>query len=341
MAGVIRIGIGIVGVIGVILLGGCQGTSWGERFAQQVGYGTPLPVPTPVPTMVMPVSPSQPLAPTPLPPALTTPGDPDTTSTAHVFPEFTDLDTAPFAREAIADLANLGVWQGIPGPRFEPGLSVRRREFARWLVLANNALSGDTPTRLIRLSGSLQRPLFLDVPEDDPDFEVIQTLGSLGIIRGDHRQEFRPNSLLTRADLIAMKVPLDLPPGGLSGSLGELQQAWGFSDSEQIPSYAWPALIGDRQLGEESNVLRVFGVIRTFNAQNPVSRAEVALALSRFHNPLRTPAQVLSTPTPAPSPIPIPTPMTDLSPLPIFSPTPSPTPSPSLPSPPAGRFVQP
>jgi len=339
MAVLIRIGILII----VVLLSGCQGTSWGERFAQQVGYGTPLPVPTPVPTMVMPVSPPQPLAPTPLPPALATPmpRDPDTPSATQAFPEFTDLDTAPFAREAITDLAKLGVWQGIPGPRFEPGLSVRRREFARWLVLANNALSANTPTRLIRLSGSLQRPLFLDVPEDDPDFEVIQTLGSLGIIRGDHRQEFRPNSLLTRADLIAMKVPLDLPPGGLSGSLGELQQAWGFSDSEQIPSYAWPALIGDRQLGEESNVLRVFGVIRTFNAQNPVSRAEVALALSRFHNPLRTPDQVLSTPTPAPSPIPIPTPTTDLSPLPTFSPSPSPTSSPSLPSPPAGRFVQP
>jgi len=349
MVVLIRIGI----LLMVLMLAGCQGTSWGERFAQQVGYGSlpappphQLPIDRPQPILRPQISPI-PSIPSPVPTDLV-----PTDMVGTVASEFQDLDRVPFARQAIADLGALGVWQGIPGPAFEPELSVRRREFARWLVLANNALSRDTPTRLIRLSGAPQRPLFLDVPEDDQDFEVIQALGSLGIIRGDHRQEFRPNSLLTRADLIAMKVPLDLPPGGLSGSLDELQQAWGFNDSDQIPSYVWPALIGDRQLGEESTILRVFGVIRLFNAQNPVSRAEVALALSRFHHPLRTSEQVLATPQPTPSPLPTQTPTSNPAEIPAATPTvtptvtpmetPDPTPLPlPSPSPPAGRFVQP
>lgn len=313
MAVLIRVGILLL----LLLLSGCQGTSWGEQFAQWVGYAPPPP-PAVIPPTPRPLPPVVAL-PTPLPPSQT-PAVALPSPRPPLAQTFTDLDTVPLARQAIEDLAALGVWEGIPGPRFEPGLSVRRREFARWLLLANNALSVNTPTRLIRLSSAPARPLFLDVAEDDPDFTVIQALGSLGIIRGDHRQEFRPNSLLTRADLITMKVPLDLPPGGLSGSLEELRQAWGFSDSEQIPNYAWPALIADRQLGEESNILRVFGVIRTFNPQNPVSRAEVALALWRFHHPLRTPEQILATPTPSPTPTPTPT-----------EPTSAPT----------GRFVQP
>ncbi|GAB4212088.1 MAG: hypothetical protein OHK0012_05710 [Synechococcales cyanobacterium] len=356
-----------------VLAAGCQGTSWGESFQKRVGYGL---IPTPVPTATVPgtvsgspsprpwgVLPPK-ITPTPSPGILPTPSGTLPTPTADTGdpsspPIFTDLASEPLAEPAIRDLAELGVWQGIPSGPFEPTRSVRRREFVRWLVLANNALSQTVPSRQIRLSPAPTRPLFLDVPEDDPDFVYIQALGQAGIIRGDHRQEFRPNSLLTRADLLALKTPLDLPPGGVAGSRSALEQAWGFNDIATIPEYVWPALIGDRQLGDESTVIRVFGVIRTFNAQNPVSRAEVALAISRFHHPLRTPA----TPTPSPSPTPIPT----ATPSPTVSPAASPAPSPppnsllssptptaeptalptaaptgSPPSPPAsGRFVDP
>src|SRR5262245_23570106 len=53
-------------------------------------------------------------------------------------PTFTDLE-ASAAREEILDLARLGVFEGAGGA-FEPARPIRRAEFVRWLVRANNAI---------------------------------------------------------------------------------------------------------------------------------------------------------------------------------------------------------
>jgi hypothetical protein len=249
---------------------------------------------------------------------------------SQVSSRFTDLEPGSLVARAVSDLDRLGVFADIVGSEFQPQRSVRRGEFARWLVLANNAIHADQPSRQIRLGSAGERPLFLDVPEEDPNFRYIQALGAAGLVVGDANREFRPNSLLSRAELIRMKAPLDLPPGQIKGSRAELEERWGFTDAAQIPDEAVAPLVADRSLENASTVLRTFGPIRTFNPFEPVSRGEAAIALSAFGE--RTAQEAaLPTPTPAaepPDPEPSP-PVAEPDQTPSPPPTPEGDPSPS------------
>ncbi|MGQ9837932.1 MAG: S-layer homology domain-containing protein [Cyanobacteriota bacterium] len=215
--------------------------------------------------------------------SLTTPlSTPSLPLPSEISSRFVDLEPGSLVARSVSRLEQLGVFADLTGNEFQPQRSIRRGEFARWLVLANNALHADEPSRQIRLRSGSERPIFLDVPEEDPNFRYIQALGSAGLITGDAHQEFRPNSLLSRAELIRMKVPLDLPPGQVKGSRQELEEVWGFTDAATIPDEAIAPLVADRSLNSASTVLRTFGPIRTFNPFEPVSRGEAAIALSAF-----------------------------------------------------------
>lgn len=329
----------LVWVLAWLLCSGCQGTEWGEQLQrtlqipreERAGSNSgedSLPSPMGEPTQ--PVSFSTPLTaaepepePSPLP-------NPLSVQEAPVTGRFTDLGEYPLAAAAVADLDRLGVFPEIQGSEFEPDRSIRRGEFARWLILANNAIHAQEPSRQIRLARPGERPVFLDVPEDHPDFPLIQALGTAGIATGDANQEFRPDSLLSRSAMVQLKSPLDLPPGEIEGTRADLEQDWGFTDAEEIPDEAVPAIVADRTLGEHSTILRAFGPIRAFDPRKPVTRAEAALALSAFGE--RTAAEAIER-GPAPTPIP---PRPALEPSPTPTPTPmatpmaEPTPAPSL-----------
>ncbi|NJK63365.1 MAG: S-layer homology domain-containing protein [Synechococcaceae cyanobacterium SM2_3_1] len=238
--------------------------------------------PEPSPEAQPAITPSPPIQSTPIAPPLPEVSPQPLTSTST---QFTDLEAiSKLAHTAITNLELLGVFAHIDSSTFDPEQSIKRGEFARWLVLANNAIHQGEPSRQIRLAQRGERPIFLDVPEDHPDFIYIQALGSAGLVEGDENQEFRPDSLLSRAELIRFKLPLDVPPGAIEGDLQQIQAQWGFTDTEQIPEVARAAIATDRTLGENSTILRTFGPIRAFNPFEPVTRAEAALALSAFAN---------------------------------------------------------
>jgi hypothetical protein len=316
------------------LLSACQGTEWGERLERAV---RPVDLPVP-PSAEQPATPralsESPSPSAPLPVALTP-------LPTQLSSRFTDLEPGSLVAQSVYYLDRLGIFADIAGSEFQPQRSVRRGEFARWLVLANNAIHADEPSRQIRIGSPSERPLFLDVPEEDPNFRYIQALGAAGIATGDANREFRPNSLLSRAELIRMKVPLDLPPGQVKGSRAELEERWGFTDAAQIPDEAVAPLVADRSLENASTVLRTFGPIRTFNPLQPVSRGEVAIALSAFGE--RTAQEAVAQLSALPSP----TPAVESSPLPAEpEPTSSPTSEPSPAEPPAvtpgvGKIVTP
>ncbi|MEN9224492.1 MAG: S-layer homology domain-containing protein [Thermostichus sp. DRC_bins_24] len=341
------------------LLAACQGTEWGDRLEQVV---RPLP---PAEAPALPRFQSLPdSSPDPIPsPGLSSP--PATAAPSRPIPpegngRFADVEAGSLVARSVNQLDRLGVFEDLTGNEFQPQRSIRRGEFARWLVLANNAIHADEPSRQIRLGSATERPIFLDVPEEDPHFRYIQALGAAGLIDGDANQEFRPNSLLSRAELIRMKVPLDLPPGQVKGSLQELEEGWGFTDAAQVPPEAIAPLVADRRLNNASTVLRTFGPIRTFNPFEPVSRGEAAIALSAFgertaQEALQLPAAPVSDSEPeAPSPAAEPQPTA--TPEPATSPEPTPksetsepsssseSPEPTSPNPPdaaPGEFVTP
>ncbi|MEO1186616.1 MAG: S-layer homology domain-containing protein, partial [Cyanobacteria bacterium J06636_27] len=137
--------------------------------------------------------------------------------------EFDDLNKAPQELQSyINDLAALGVVTAPintaktnnPANQFQPNKNITRREYASWLVAANNAMYANSPSKQIRLASAANKSAFSDVAKSDPDFAAIQGLAEAGLIpsslSGDSTQVlFRPDAPLTREQMLLWKIPLD------------------------------------------------------------------------------------------------------------------------------------
>ena len=218
-----------------------------------------------------------------------------------------DIDQAPTElRSYIHDLVKLGV---LPNePTFRPAAEISRRDYARWLVNANNSIYQNQPARKIRLASSTDQPVFQDVPSTDPDFGVIQGLANAGLIpsplAGDSNATFRPEAPLSREELILWKVPVDLRQALPNASIDLIQQTWGFQDGAKISPAAMRAVLADYQNGDLSNIRRAFGYTTLFQPQKTVSRAEAAAVLWQFGSPgnnlsAKDALQIGQTPTPS------------------------------------------
>jgi S-layer homology domain len=218
---------------------------------------------------------------------------PSTTATGTQ--EFNDLNKAPQQlQQYIKDLTALGVLplqansakSNTDSNQFEPSKNITRREYARWLVAANNAMYANNPAKQIRLASETQAA-FSDVPKTNPDFGVIQGLAEAGLIpsslSGDSTEVlFRPDAPLTREQLILWKLPLDTRQALPTANLDAVKQTWGFQDAGKIEPKALRAVLADFQNGEQSNIRRVFGYTTLFQPKKPVTRAEGAAALWYF-----------------------------------------------------------
>ncbi|MDZ8070232.1 MAG: S-layer homology domain-containing protein [Nostoc sp. DedQUE08] len=220
---------------------------------------------------------------------------PTATSKSQVF---NDLNKAPQEwQQHIQDLAALGVLSietkttksnsTTTTNQFEPSKIVTHREYARWLIAANNAVYANNPAKQIRLASESTQPAFSDVSAKDPDFPAIQGLAEAGLIpsplSGDSTVVlFRPDAPLTREQLLLWKLPLDTRQALPSANLDAVKQTWGFQDVAKIDPKALRAVLADYQNGEQSNIRRVFGYTTLFQPKKPVTRAEAATALWYF-----------------------------------------------------------
>lgn len=212
--------------------------------------------------------------------------------------DFTDLDKVPQElRQHIEDLAALGVLSldssnsknnsNATGTLFEPNKIISRREYARWLVAANNQIFANRPGQQIRLASETAQPAFQDVPRSDRDFQSIQALAEAGLIAspltGDSTAVlFRPDAPLIRENLILWKVPLDTRQALPSTSIDTVKQTWGFQDVAKIDPKALRAISADFQNGEQANIRRIFGYTTLFQPKKPVTRAEAVTAIWYF-----------------------------------------------------------
>ncbi|MGA7934505.1 MAG: S-layer homology domain-containing protein [Kovacikia sp.] len=211
---------------------------------------------------------------------------------------FSDLDKSPRQlRQYVEDLAKLGVLTPAPASAkgspskdsslFAPNKVITRREYARWLVSANNRLYADKPTRQIRLAVDSSQPVFKDVTRSDPDFPVIQGLAEAGIIpsplSGDITTvKFRPNGPLTREELLLWKVPMDTRQGLPTATIEAVNQTWGFQDTAKTAPKSLRAVLQDYQNGDLSNIRRAFGYTTLFQPKKSVTRVEAAATLWYF-----------------------------------------------------------
>ncbi|GCL41631.1 S-layer homology domain-containing protein [Anabaena sp. FACHB-1250] len=205
-------------------------------------------------------------------------------------PEFIDLQKAPPEwRSHIQDLALLGVFSIEPKTtqEFLPNKIITRREYARWLVNANNTMYSNNPAKQIRLASPSTQPAFRDILPQDADFPLIQGLAETGLINstlsGDATAVlFRPDAPLTREQLLLWKVPLDTRQALPGANLEAVKQTWGFQDAGNIEPKALKAILADFQNAEQSNIRRVFGYTTLFQPKKPVTRAEAGAALWYF-----------------------------------------------------------
>lgn len=194
-----------------------------------------------------------------------------------------DLTALEVLKVRQAKSANLETGSTLPAPN----KIVTRREYARWLVAANNQIYASRQAKQIRLAVDSSEPAFSDIPKTDPDFSAIQGLAEAGLIPSSLSGEtkdvkFRPDAPLTREAMILWKVPLDtrqvLPTANIDG----VKEKWGFQDASKIDSQASRAVLADFNNGDLANIRRVFGFTTLFQPKKSVTRAEAAASLWYF-----------------------------------------------------------
>lgn len=213
---------------------------------------------------------------------------------AAVVVSFTDIKGI-FAEQQINDLAQLGVFDTTTGA-FQPSGTIKRSEFVRWLVKTNNALYSDDPSKQIRPAEGAEQA-FVDVPPSQPDYKYVQALANAGFVVGIDEKHFAPDQNLTREQMIAIKVPVDLGGDPYKNiGLADVRVVFPFSDDDQISKRYYDAIYGDDFDGSR-NITRVFGQMKTFQPQRPVTRSEAALCISTIgkYTP-KTAAQALAKP---------------------------------------------
>ena len=193
---------------------------------------------------------------------------------------FTDIKGID-AEKAINDEAVLGIF-GTTSGAFHPQDKITRGLFVRWLVTAENAYSKSDPAKKIHLAEGSDST-FVDVPPSNPNFKYIQGVANAGIAVGVDSKHFAPDRLLTREELVAIKVPVDegKAPDATSGTLQGVQMRWRFTDVNSINKRYYPAIYDDYAAITSNNIQRVWGILKTFNPQKPVTRSEAALALQQ------------------------------------------------------------
>lgn len=207
-------------------------------------------------------------------PAAETTPSPTASATKSLSPVTFEDIKGGFGEKEITQLAQLGVFDTTSG-KFNPQGPITRAEFVRWLVRANNAIYAGSPDKTIRLSDN-GKATFSDVPDTRPDSRYIQAMTNAGFAIGYDDKTFKPDQILTREQMLGIKVALDhrvamdvdtdSPPG-----------EW--TDSNKIAKKYWPAFYIETVYQNNANIGRIFGTIKTLKPQAPVTRAEAAVAI--------------------------------------------------------------
>ena len=196
--------------------------------------------------------------------------------------EFIDI-TGVYGEKEIQQLTKLGVIETTSN-QFQPSTPISRGEFVAWLVKTYNELH-ENPIRLPETSVSA----FPDVLASSPHFIYIQAAYDAGFLAGFSDGNFRPDEALTREQAIAIKAPLETTGTGKDSRSSDqlrtfMQNTKGFQDAAAMSDEFIPYLAFDfGNAAGGRNFQRVYGTTTIYAPQKPVTRAEAAVLLSKFH----------------------------------------------------------
>lgn len=225
---------------------------------------------------------NSPIAVSPSPTASSTTQSPSSATQSPQQVVFEDIKGV-FGEKEITELGQLGVFDTTTS-KFNPQQPISRAEFARWLIRANNAIWFEQPDKMIREAEGGQAT-FADVPITHPDFRYIQGLANTGFIAGFDEKTYRPDESLTREQLIAIKVGVDMGgiPTDLPTDLSSAPYSFpDWTDKVQISKQFINSLMAEYENSRRDirNVERTFGALKMFKPQTPVTRAEAAVCIS-------------------------------------------------------------
>ncbi|HEU4964769.1 MAG TPA: S-layer homology domain-containing protein [Bacilli bacterium] len=173
---------------------------------------------------------------------------------------FTDISNH-WAKDAIQQLADAGIINGMTSTTFAPDGKVTRAQFAKILVLAAG----------VETEGASES--FADVNDGDWHHDYVAAAVEAGIVNGISADKFGPNDLLTREQMAVMFVrSLGVDVTGKGTELT-------FADKDSISSYAKDAVAYAVELGLINGKTST-----TFDPQGNATRAEVATVASRYIN---------------------------------------------------------
>lgn len=191
---------------------------------------------------------------------------------------FSDLDEALPTTAYVRDLNALGVFDEI-GSEFQPYEPITRAEYITWLFKAQNAIT-EKDNEKIRLDPNFD-PKFSDIDSSHPAFKYVASLAKAGYSVGYEDGTFKPDELLTREEMIVIKVGVDVGKT-IKPDINYMNYLWKFSDGDQVDSRYTGYIATDHGL-RDPNILRAFGKLGTFEPQEPVLRHEAAATLWSFY----------------------------------------------------------
>lgn len=183
---------------------------------------------------------------------------------------FTDLGDDPSA-EMITELAKLKVFDDV-GKTFQPGKTITRSEYCKWLYKAHNAIMPES--KRLRLAPSAAQ-IFKDCPPSNPDYKYVQALANAGYSIGYDDGTFKPDQQLTREEMIGIKLGVDVGKK-IDPYRSQMEAVWKFSDGKQVDERFTGYVHLDYYVSgpRGSNIQRAFGKVGAFRPKQPVLRSE-------------------------------------------------------------------
>ncbi|MBE1442970.1 S-layer homology domain-containing protein [Paenibacillus sp. OAS669] len=183
---------------------------------------------------------------------------------AYVFKSFEDLETVPWAKEAIEVMASKGVITGISEKEFDPGTRVTRADF---MLLLTRAMG-------FNASASAQ---FHDVNQDDYYHHAVGVAKALGLAEGREDGKFYPREPISRQDMMVL-ISRALHKAGKTLPQSSEEDLAAFADRTQVSSYA----ISDLAAMVKAGVVEGDG--SRLNPLANATRAEAAVLLYRIYH---------------------------------------------------------
>ena len=176
-------------------------------------------------------------------------------------PNFGDIQSVPWAKEAIDKLSAIGVVNGTSDTTFEPNRNITREEFAAILYRGFGFEKA-----------SVINGYYKDVPLTEWYFEPVMQLATLGIINGTGDEQFGTGSTISRQDMAVMIYRAAQIVNAKFTSAGEA-----FADKSEMNAYAYEAI--DALSG--AKIINGVGN-NCFNPKGKATRAEATVILSRI-----------------------------------------------------------